>query len=82
MKMTLAEITKGLTQFEYERLLSRLAGAIRTQKRFITIESAEQVNVNVIRYTVKRQGSFYPYLIEEQEYKPLRKTYLNLGLVI
>lgn len=70
-----------LTQKEYERLLNRLAGAIQTQRRFITILSTETVNAIATRFKVKRQGTYYPYLIEQV----LTRTgyiYLNLGFVI
>ena len=75
------EITKGLTQIEYERLLNRLAGAIRTQRRFITIVSAERVSAFITRYKVKRQGSYNCYLVEET-FTHCGNIYLNLGLVI
>lgn len=82
MVLTAAEITKNLTQAEYERLLSRLASAIQTQRRFITILSAEKVSGVVTRYTVKRNGTYYPYRVEEI-FKPCGENlYLNLGLVI
>lgn len=81
MQMTATEITKGLTQKEYERLLNNLAGAIQTQRRFITILSAEQKMATVTRYTVKRQGSYYPYVVEEI-FTCCGKIYLNLGLLI
>ncbi len=76
------EFTKGLTQIEYERLLSRLAETIHTQRRLITIESAERVNAVTTRFTVKRQGEYYPYLIEEIFSTSGRNIYLHLGLLI
>ena len=81
MTLTAAEITNGLLQTEYERLLSRLAGAIQTQRRFIEIISAERVNSITTRYKVKRQGAFYPYLVEEV-FLHGGNIYLNLGLII
>lgn len=75
--MTAAEITNGLTQNEYERLLNGLAGAIQTQRRFIEIISAERASNGCMRYKVKRQGSYYLYLIEEMKY-----CFYNLGLII
>lgn len=79
--MTAAEITKGLTQKEYERLLNRLAEVIQTQRRFITIISAERVNSVSTRYKVKCQGAYYPYLIEEV-FTDSGNIYLNLGVII
>lgn len=75
--MTAAEITNGLTQTEYERLLNRLAEAIQTQRRFITILSAERVNSVSTRYTVKCKSSYYPYLLEDMGF-----CVLNWGLII
>lgn len=79
--MTVTEITKGLTQGEYERLLSRLAGAVQTQRRFIEIISAKRVNNVTTRYEVKRQGAYHHYLIEEV-FTHTGNIYLNLGLII
>lgn len=75
------ERTKGLTQIGYDRLLSRLAEVIHTQRRFITIISSEQISPVAIRYKVKRKGAYYPYLIE-QVFTSAGYIYLNLGLVI
>lgn len=54
---------KSLTQKDYEKLLSVLAAAIRTQRRLITITDSECVN-GCMRFTVKRKGAYYPYLVE------------------
>lgn len=70
-----------MTQTEYERLLSRLAEAVQTQRRFITILSLERVNSVATRYKVKRQGAYYPYLIEEV-FTGAKYIYLNLGVII
>ena len=64
--MTSTDILSCLTQFEYERLLSRLAGAMNTQRRFITIISAERVAENVTKYRIKRQGAYNHSIIEEK----------------
>ena len=79
--MTAAEITNGLSQTEYERLLSRLAGVIQTQRRFIEIISAERVDSIETRYKVKRQGAFNLYLVQEV-LTPIGNKYVNLGLLI
>ncbi|MCM1437644.1 MAG: hypothetical protein NC131_00330 [Roseburia sp.] len=70
-----------MSQVEYERLLNGLAGAIRTQRRFITIIGIERVNNAVTRYKVKLKGTYYPYMVEEN-FTHLGNLYLNLGLVI
>lgn len=75
--MTAAEVTHGLTQSEYTRLLSRLAGAIRTQRKYITIISAERVSSISVRYTVKCKSSYYPYLLEDMGF-----CVINWGLII
>lgn len=75
--MTAAEITNGLTQTEYEKLLSRLAGAIQTQRRFITIINAERKNDITVRYIVKCNGAYYPYLIED-----IAGICVNFGVII
>lgn len=80
--MTIAEITKDLTQIEYERLLSRIAGAMNTQRRFIEIISAEAINSNCKRYRVKRKGSYYHYLVDEIGVAPFGFVYVNKGLII
>ncbi len=71
-----------LTQGEYEYLLTRLAGAIQTQRRFIEIIACERVNFFVERYKVKCKGVYYPYLIEELSDIKGKSIFLNLGLVI
>ena len=73
---------KYLSQKEYERLLSGLASAIQTQRRFIIIVGAERVNEFAVRYKVKRTGDSYPYLIEVLSNLKCGNVYLNLGLVI
>ncbi len=83
MKLTVAEITKGLTQVEYERLLSNLAGAIHTQRRFIEIEDViRRTDGSRTCYRVKRKGVYYLYLIEERSDLKGKRTFLNLGFVI
>ncbi len=72
---------EGLTQKQYEQLMSRLAGAMQTQRRFITLVGAERVSAVVTRYKVKRQGEYYPYLIEET-FTRVGNIYLNLGVLI
>lgn len=79
--MTAAEVLSGLTQFEYERLLSRLAGALYTQRRFITIISAERVAENITEYRVKRQGAYNHSLIEEKRIGA-NVFYFYKGLII
>lgn len=79
--MTATEIFSGLTQFEYERLLSRLAGAMNTQRRFITIISAERVTENITLYRIKRQGAYNHSLIEEKRIGA-NVFYFNKGLII
>ena len=79
--MTATEILSGLTQFEYERLLSRLAGAMNTQRRFITIVSADRVAENITEYRVKRQGAFNHSLIEEKRIGA-NVFYSHKGLII
>lgn len=79
--MTAAEVLSGLTQFEYERLLSRLAGALYTQRRFITIISAERVTENITEYRVKRQGAYNHSVIEEKRIGA-NVFYFNKGLII
>ena len=80
--MSLINELNGLTQREYECLLSCLAVAIHTQRRFITILSAERVNSYIVRYKVKHKNSFYPYLIDEFLNSQSKKVYLNMGLII
>lgn len=70
-----------MTQKEYERLLGGIAGAIGTQRRFITIESEMRISESTMRYVVKRKGSYYRYKIEEISI-PCGKKYKNLGLII
>ena len=72
---------KSLSQIQYNALMSRLAGALHTQRKFITVVGVERVNVIATRYTVKRKGAYYPYLIEETLTR-VGKIYLNLGVVI
>ena len=79
--MTAAEVINGLTQSEYTRLLSCLAGAIRTQRKYITIISAEVISETRTRYRVKRAGAYNHYLIDEIGYKPF-VVYSNMGLII
>lgn len=79
--MIAIEILSGLTQAEYERLLSCLAEAIQTQRRFIAIISAERVDSICNRYKVKRQGAFNLYLVEEV-FTCVGKKYVNKGLII
>ncbi len=79
--MTVAEITKGLTQIEYERLLDKLARAIGSCRRFIKIIGAECTDDNTTLYSVKRQGAFNLYVIKE--IKTCAGTaYKNMGLQI
>lgn len=70
-----------MTQKEYERLLNGLAGAIQTQRRFITIVSSKKLDLCTTQYVVKRQGEYYPYKIEEI-FMRRGYIYLNLGLII
>ena len=42
MEVTVSDITKGLTQIEYEHLLNGFARAMGTQRRFIEIISADR----------------------------------------
>ncbi len=79
--MTATEVFSGLTQFEYERLLSRLAGAMNTQRRFITIVCAERVTENITRYRIKRQGAYNHSIIEEKRIGA-NVFYFNKGLII
>ena len=81
-EMIAIEILKSYSQIEYERLLNGLAGALQTQRRFIKILSCESVNPFVMRFTVKRKGDYYPYLIEEITNLKSRRLYLILGVVI
>ena len=70
-----------LTQLEYERLLSSLAGAIHTQRRFITIISVDRVAENIALYRIKRQGAYNHSLIEEKRVG-VNVYYRNKGLII
>lgn len=63
--ITIIEIMHGKTQNEYNRLLSGLAHAMRTHRRLITILGAERINDKRTRYFVKKQGVYYPYVVEE-----------------
>ena len=71
----------SLTQTQYDKLMSRLADVIHTQRQYIEILSAERVNSCVTRFKVKRKGEYYPYLIEEN-FTRVGNIYLNLGLVL
>lgn len=79
--ITVIEIIRGKTPNEYERLLSNLAHAIQTHRRLITLLGAERINDKKTRYVVKKQGAYYPYVIEETSvYSYFR--YVNKGFKI
>ena len=69
---------KRLSQVQYDYLMSRLAGSLHTQRKYIKVIGVERVNAVVSRYNVKRQGEFYPYLIEET-FAGIGNIYLILG---
>lgn len=77
----MTELAK-LTQKEYERLLSSLAGAIQTQRRFIEIENVIRGTNGRTCYRVKRKGVYYSYMIEERSDLQGKRLYSNLGFVL
>lgn len=79
--MTVAEITKGLTQIEYERLLDKLARTIGSCRRFIKIVGAECTDDKLTLFYVKRQGAFNLYVIKEIK-TCTGNVYKNMGLQI
>ena len=70
-----------MTQVEYDRLLSRLAGAMNTQRRFIAIIGVERVAENIMEYRIKRQGAYNISVIEEKRIGA-NVFYFNKGLII
>jgi len=54
---------RSLTQLQYDKLLSLLSSAIHTHRKNIKILEVKRGNGFTI-YIVKRQGAYYPYLVE------------------
>lgn len=70
-----------MSQFTYERLLTAIAGALRTQRRFLTIESETRIAPHIVQYKVKRRGSYHRYLVSAMEMNDKIKVE-NRGLII
>ncbi len=52
-----------MSQVEYHSLLNDIASVLRTQRRFIKIESEKRVDPAIVRYVVKKRGEFNRYLV-------------------
>lgn len=70
-----------MSQVGYERLLNSLAEVLQTQRRFIKIEREERIDSTIVHYTVKKQGTFYRYLVVVMEVGN-RILIDNRGLII
>ena len=78
--MTAAEVTSGLTQAQYTQLLNGLARAVRMQRKYITIVSAERINELTTRFRIKLQGAYTHLLVDE--IKLSTPVYISMGLII
>ena len=73
---------KRLSQIQYNSLMSRLAGALHTQRKLITVVGVKRASNGLANfYKVKRKGEYYPYLIEETLTRA-GNIYSNLGVII
>lgn len=70
-----------MSQFDYERLLNAVAGVLRAQRRFITIESEKLVAPHTVRYKVKRRGAYNRYLVSASDFSG-RIVAKNMGVII
>lgn len=78
----MTDIINSLTQVEYERLLKEIAKTVRTQRCFVSVVKAERKDNSRVFYTVKRKGSYYPYLVTERTFPDGYKSYFFAGLII
>lgn len=79
--MTAIEVELSKGPSEYERLLSSLAHSLQTHRRLITLLTAERIDEKRTQYVVKKQGTYYPYVIEETSVFS-RYDYRNMGFKI
>lgn len=70
-----------MSQVGYERLLNTVASVLRTQRRFIKIESEKRIDPLIVHYTVKKRGEHNRYLVSAIEISS-RVIFKNEGLIL